>query len=47
MIEMGATDSVENPTSRDFNPEKQFNLAEIQKNKASFNNGIHGRARWD
>jgi hypothetical protein len=32
---MGATDSGD-PTSRDFNPEKQFNLAEIQKNKAIF-----------
>jgi hypothetical protein len=34
--------TVVNPTSRDFNPEKQFNLAEIQ-NKAILliNNGIH------
>jgi hypothetical protein len=34
---------VENPTSSNFNPEKSFNLAEIQKNKAFLliNNGIH------
>jgi hypothetical protein len=33
MIEMALL-TVENPTSRDFNPEKQFNLAEIQKKQS-------------
>jgi hypothetical protein len=41
MIEM-ALPTVENPTSSNFNPEKSFNLAEIQKNKAVLLiNGIH------
>jgi hypothetical protein len=43
MIEMGATDSGEPLHLVIFNPEMQFNLAEIQKNKAVLllNNGIH------
>jgi hypothetical protein len=43
IIEMGATDSGEPLHLVIFNPEKQFNLAEIQKNKAILliNNGIH------
>jgi hypothetical protein len=43
MIEMGATDSGEPLHLVIFNPEKSFNLAEIQKNKAVLliNNGIH------
>jgi hypothetical protein len=43
MIEMGATDSGEPLHLVIFNPEKSFNLDEIQKNKAVLliNNGIH------
>jgi hypothetical protein len=43
MIKMGATDSGESLHLVLFNPEKSFNLAEIQKNKAVLliNNGIH------
>jgi hypothetical protein len=36
MIEM-ALPTVENPTSSTFNPEKSFNLAEIQKKQSSSN----------